>query len=83
MPVVVAYILTNVRIFVQKQGIIAIKKPRQNKFAGACYLNKRKILNMLLAFVESHIVDILLNALLLAARTNHQNIVSVHHNIIA
>ena len=38
---------------------------------------------MLLAFVESHIVDILLNALLLAARTNHQNIVSVHHNIIA
>ena len=83
MPVVVAYILTNVRIFVQKQGIIAIKKPRQNSLLGLVISKKRKILNMLLAFVESHIIDILLNALLLAARTNHQNIVSVHHNIIA
>lgn len=83
MSVVVAYILTNVRIFVQKQGIIAIKKPRQNSLLGLVISKKRKILNMLLAFVESHIVDILLNALLLAARTNHQNIVSVHHNIIA
>lgn len=83
MPVVVAYILTNVRIFVQKQGIIAIKKPRQNSLLGLVISKKRKILNMLLAFVESHIVDILLNALLLAARTNHQNIIRIHYNIIA
>ena len=39
--------------------------------------------HMLLAFVESHIVDIFLNALLLAAWTNHQNIIRIHHNIIA
>lgn len=83
MPVVVAYILTNVRIFVQKQGIIAIKKPRQNSLLGLVISKKRKILNMLLAFVESHIVDIFLNTLLLAARTNHQNIIRIHHNIIA
>ena len=69
------------------QTMVAKAFIREDIEDESVYKIKRQIwfglLNVFVAFVESYIINILFDALLLATGAYHQNIVGVNHDVIA